>query len=57
MARPEFERLVNDGGVGNGGPESKINISKRANALLGDKVDFIRVIFLTEDKVPGEVGH
>ena len=57
MARPEFKRLVNDGGAGNGSSENKINISKRADALLGYKVDFIRVIFLTEDKVPGEVGH
>ena len=57
MARSEFKRLVNDDGVGNGGPEKKINISKRARALLGDQVDFVSVVFLTEDKVPGKVGH
>ena len=57
MARPEFKRLVNDGGAGNGGPKNKINISKRADALLRDQVDFVTVVFLTEDKVPGEVGH
>ena len=57
MARSEFKRLVNDDGVGNGGPEKKINISKRAGALLRDQVDFVSVVFLTEDKVPGKVGH
>ncbi len=57
MARPEFERRVNDGGVGCKRSQKDVLECRRAYALLGDKVDFIRVIFLTEDKVPGEVGH
>ena len=59
MARSQFKRLVDDGGADNGGRKNAKVVygCHRARTLLGDKVNFVPVVFLTEDKVPGEVGH
>ena len=58
MARSEFKRLVDHDRAGRSCRRPKnIYECRRARALLGDQVNFITVVFLTKDKVPGEVGH
>ena len=58
MARSKLKRLVDhDGGARSCRRPQNIYECRRAGALLGYKVNFVPVVFLTEDKVPGEVGH
>src|SRR5712691_10279105 len=53
MTRSELRGLVEDDAAANG----KSKIGKRILTLLSDDVKSIRMVFLPEDEVPGEVGH
>src|SRR6266567_1426869 len=49
----EFERLIEDYGAGN-----RFSVKRKSFvALFGDDVEFICMVFLAEDEVPGEVRH
>src|SRR5438270_5807444 len=49
----ELNRGVHNGGAGKGNPKPR----GHALTVLGEKVQFVGVIPLAEDEVPGEVGH
>src|ERR1700730_6102069 len=49
----ELKRLVHNGGRANHSPKAREHVL----TVLGDNGNFIRMVLLAEDKVPGEVGH
>src|SRR6266480_7992688 len=53
VTRSQLQRLVDDGGLGNLSSEDR----NGTIALLCNQVNLILMIFLSKNKVPGEVGH
>src|SRR3984893_4741342 len=49
----ELKRLVHNGGRANHSPKAREHVL----TVLGDNGNFIRMVLLAEDKVPGEIGH